>query len=94
MEGLWCLGEAPCPPPSSLWEMHGVRTEPVTWLLVCEIQQHLLCSPAATPQGHWSGSNHSSADVDFGESLTPGGTKKNRYLERELSLFVLFLWVL
>lgn len=94
MEGLWCLGEAPCPPPSSLWEMHGVRTEPVTWLLVCEIQQHLLCSPAATPQGHWSGSNHNSADVDFGESLTPGGTKKNRYLEWELSLFVLFLWVL
>lgn len=63
----------------SLCEVYGVRTELVTWSLLYEILRHLFSSPAATPQGHCTGSNQTLSDVDFGESSTQEGTKDNRY---------------
>lgn len=63
----------------SLCEVYGVRTELVIWSLLYGILSHLLCSPAATPQSHCTGSNQTLSDVDFGETSTREGTKDNRY---------------
>lgn len=42
--------------------------ELVAWPQGYEMGWRLLCSPAATPQGHCSGSNQTLSDVDFGEN--------------------------
>lgn len=81
----------------SLHEVHGVRMGLVALSLVYELPQHLLCCPAAKPQGHRTGRKQTLSDVDFGERLTQEGTKENRYMiyhKREFFfLLVLFYGV-
>lgn len=52
--------------------------ELVTWSLEYGIPQHLLCSPAAAPQDHYTGSCQTLSDEAFGKGSTQERAKEKQ----------------